>query len=291
MIKFKNIYFKYGFNLNEVKMTTNVKKEIVEKSPIENAKSNVNLKTHLVLALKNTSSIMNVLLPKISVSVKELIIETKKAWASNTPTSDAKKLIQMKALREHCYSLVNYNRRTDPNSAFEMVVTRAIKLALMMVDYSNEFDVDSKNSQIFVMSKIATPTIIEKLEGQKSATKKTANKDEKLVEVNTGVIDRVYNVKYGNPTRTPKTKDVKTEMSFKDSAKMFYKLFNKALNYATKKDVKFFHSVDEETMKQLSFIDTLFNSDAYENMRNFSIDYCEDIEGELEKTSIAKKTA
>jgi len=291
MIKFKNIYFKYGFNLNEVKMTANVKKEIVEKSPIENAKSNVNLKTHLVLALKNTSSIMNVLLPKISVSVKELIIETKKAWASNTPTSDAKKLIQMKALREHCYSLVNYNRRTEPNSAFEMVVTRAIKLALMMVDYSSEFDVDSKNSQIFVMSKIATPTIIEKLEGQKSATKKTANKDEKLVEVNTGVIDRVYNVKYGNPTRTPKTKDVKTEMSFKDSAKMFYKLFNKALNYATKKDVKFFHSVDEETMKQLSFIDTLFNSDAYENMRNFSIDYCEDIEGELEKTSIAKKTA
>jgi len=291
MIKFKNIYFKYGFNLNEVKMTANVKKEIVEKSPIENAKSNVNLKTHLVLALKNTSSIMNVLLPKISVSVKELIIETKKAWASNTPTSDAKKLIQMKALREHCYSLVNYNRRTEPNSAFEMVVTRAIKLALMMVDYSSEFDVDSKNSQIFVMSKVATPTIIEKLEGQKSATKKTANKDEKLVEVNTGVIDRVYNVKYGNPTRTPKTKDVKTEMSFKDSAKMFYKLFNKALNYATKKDVKFFHSVDEETMKQLSFIDTLFNSDAYENMRNFSIDYCEDIEGELEKTSIAKKTA
>jgi len=291
MIKFKNIYFKYGFNLNEVKMTADVKKEIVEKSPIENAKSNVNLKTHLVLALKNTSSIMNVLLPKISVSVKELIIETKKAWASNTPTSDAKKLIQMKALREHCYSLVNYNRRTDPNSAFEMVVTRAIKLALMMVDYSSEFDVDSKNSQIFVMSKVATPTIIEKLEGQKSATKKTANKDEKLVEVNTGVIDRVYNIKYGNPTRTPKTKDAKAEISFKDSAKMFYKLFNKALNYATKEDVKFFHSVDEDTMKQLSLIDTLFNSDAYENMRNFSIDYCEDIEGKLEKTSIAKKSA
>lgn len=288
MIKFKNIYFKYGFNLNEVKMTANVKKEIVEKSPIENAKSNVNLKTHLVLALKNTSSIMNVLLPKISVSVKELIIETKKLTASNTKTDDAKKLIQMKALREHCYDLVNYNRKDDPNSAFEMVVTRAIKLALMMVDYSSEFDVDSKNSQIFVMSKIATPTIVERLEGQKSATKKTANKDEKLVEVNTGVIDRVYNVKYGSPTRTPKPK---AEASFKDSAKMFYKLFNKALNYATKKDVKFFHSVDEDTMKQLSLIDTLFNSDAYENMRNFSIDYCEDIEGKLEKTSITKKSA
>ena len=271
-------------------MTTN-KKPIAEKtSPIESASANVNLKTHLILALKNTSSIMNVLLPKISVSVKELVIETIKLTAKNTKTDDAKKLIQMKALREHCYRLVNYNRKDDPNSAFEMVVTRAIKLALMMVDYSTEFDVDSKNSKIFVMSKVATPTIVERLEGQKSATKKSANKDEKLVEVNTGVIDRVYNVKYGNPnSRKPKTD--KTEISFKDSSKMFYKLFNKALNYSTKKDVKFFTMVDEDTMKQLSLIDTLFNSPQYEAMRNFSIDYREDIEGKLEKTSITKKSA
>ena len=270
-------------------MTTS-KKAIVEKiSPIEQANANVNLKTHLVLALKNTSSIMNVLLPKISVSVKELILETKKLTAKNTKTDEAKKLIQMKALREHCYDLVNYNRKEDPNSAFEMVVTRAIKLALMTVDYSNEFDVDSKNSKIFVMSKIATPTIIKRLEGQKSATQKSANKDENLVEVNTGVIDRVYNVKYGNPnSRTPKPKG---EISFKDNSKMFYKLFNKALNYSTKKDVKFFTMVDEDTMKQLSLIDTLFNSPEYEAMRNFSIDYREDIEGKLEKTSITKKSA
>jgi hypothetical protein len=271
-------------------MTTS-KKAIVEKiSPIEQANANVNLKTHLVLALKNTSSIMNVLLPKIAVSVKELILETKKLTAKNTKTDEAKKLIQMKALREHCYDLVNYNRKEDPNSAFEMVVTRAIKLALMTVDYSNEFDVDSKNSKIFVMSKIATPTIIKRLEGQKSATQKSANKDENLVEVNTGVIDRVYNVKYGNPnSRTPKTD--KTEISFKDNSKMFYKLFGKALYYSTKKDVKFFTMVDEDTMKQLSLIDTLFNSDAYEAMRNFSIDYREDIEGKLEKTSITKKAS
>jgi len=261
-------------------------------SPIESANSNVNLKTHLTLALKNTSSIMKVLLPKIAVSVKELIFEYKKLTEKNTDTDDKKNQIQMKALREHCYNLVGYNRKTDPNSAFEMVCTRAVKLGLMMIDHPNKFDVDAKNSQVFVMSKIATPFIIEKKEGQKSSINKKPNTDETLVEVNTGVIDRVYNVEYGNPNpRKPKTKDDKVELTFKDNAKSFYKLFNKALDYSKKKDVRFFDLVDEETMKQLSLIDSLFNGENYKVMRSFSLDYQVSLSGELEKTTIGKKTA
>lgn len=292
MIKFKNINNLYGFNclnIKVVKMKNETKKQV---SPIESATSNVNLKTHLTLALKNTSSIMKVLLPKIAVSVKELISEYKKLTQKNTDTDDKKNQIQMKALREHCYSLVGYNRKTDPNSAFEMVCTRAVKLGLMMIDHPNKFDVDAKNSQVFVMSKIATPFIIEKKEGQKSSINKKPNTDETLVEVNTGVIDRVYNVEYGNPNpRKPKTKDDKVELTFKDNAKSFYKLFNKALDYSKKKDVRFFDLVDEETMKQLSLIDTLFNGENYKVMRNFSIDYQVSLSGELEKTSLNKKTA
>ena len=294
--------YKYKLvNLNKVNMTkieknfnedfkyVEVKKTKKQVSPIEQANSNVNLKTHLTLALKNTSSIMKVLLPKISVSVKELVLEYKKLTEKNTDTDDKKNQIQMKALREHCYSLVGYNRKTDPNSAFEMVCTRAVKLGLMMVDHPNKFDVDTKNSQVFVMSKIATPFIIEKKEGQKSSINKKPNTDETLVEVNTGVIDRVYNVEYGNPNpRKPKTKDDKVELTFKDTAKNFYKLFNKALDYSAKPNVKFFDLVDEETMKQLSLIDTLFQGANYKAMRNFSIDYQVNVEGELEKTSIGK---
>ena len=289
MIKFKNINNLYGFNclnIKVVKMKNETKKQI---SPINNANSNVNLKTHLTLALKNTSSIMKVLLPKIAVSVKDLIVEYKKLTEKNTDTDEKNNQIQMKALREHCYSLVGYNRKTDPNSAFEMVCTRAVKLGLMMTDHATEFDVDSKNSQIFVMSKIATPFKVEKLEGQVSATKKIPNNEENLVEVNTGVIDRVYNVKYGNPNkRKAKTKDEKVELTFKDNAKSFYKLFNKALDYSKKKDVRFFDLVDEETMKQLSLIDSLFNGENYKVMRSFSLDYQVSVEGELEKSSIGK---
>ena len=81
------------------------------------------------------------------------------------------------------------------------------------------------------------------------------------------------------------------ELTFKDTAKNFYKLFNKALDYSAKPNVKFFDLVDEETMKQLSLIDTLFKGENYKVMRNFSLDYQVSVSGELEKTHLGKKTA
>ena len=272
--------YKYKLiNLYKVNMKNEVKKEV---SPINKASSNVNLTTHLTLALKNTASIMKVLMPKIAVSVKDLILEYKKLTEKNTETDEKKSQIQMKALREHCYDLVAYNRKVEKNEAFETVVTRAIKLGLMLVDHANEFDVDTKNSQIFVMSKIATPFKVEKLEGQVASESKSPNDSEKLVQVNTGVIDRVFHVKYGGKKRTPKTLDTKIPLTLKDTSKSFYKLFEKAINQAVKGDVKFFTSVDESVMEQLSLIDTLFNSPQYKTMRKFSLEKREGIDGKLE---------
>ena len=272
--------YKYKLiNLYKVNMKNEVKKEV---SPINKANSNVNLTTHLTLALKNTASIMKVLMPKIAVSVKDLILEFKKLTEKNTETDEKKSQIQMKALREHCYDLVAYNRKVEKNEAFETVVTRAIKLGLMLVDHANEFDVDTKNSQIFVMSKIATPFKVEKLEGQVASESKSPNDSEKLVQVNTGVIDRVFHVKYGGKKRTPKTLDTKIPLTLKDTSKSFYKLFEKAINQAVKGDVKFFTSVDESVMEQLSLIDTLFNSPQYKTMRKFSLEKREGIDGKLE---------
>ena len=272
--------YKYKLiNLYKVNMKNEVKKEV---SPINKASSNVNLTTHLTLALKNTASIMKVLMPKIAVSVKDLILEFKKLTEKNTETDEKKSQIQMKALREHCYDLVAYNRKVEKNEAFETVVTRAIKLGLMLVDHANEFDVDTKNSQIFVMSKIATPFKVEKLEGQVASESKSPNDSEKLVQVNTGVIDRVFHVKYGGKKRTPKTLDTKIPLTLKDTSKSFYKLFEKAINQAVKGDVKFFTSVDESVMEQLSLIDTLFNSPQYKTMRKFSLEKREGIDGKLE---------
>ena len=185
-------------------------------SPLERfSNNNANLKRYLGLALKNTREIMKLLLPKIAVEVRNVIQSCVDVQKNQVQTTKSKKLINEKALIEQMYDLVGYKRREEKNGAFEIVVHRAIKLGKMMVDYPKQFDVDEKNSKIFVMSKVATPFIIKKLEGQKSNTEKLANTDEKLVEVNTGVIDRVHKVKYGGGSKGAKDKNILLDTKLK----------------------------------------------------------------------------
>ena len=186
--------YKYKLvNLNKVNMKIKENK-IVEntQTPLERfSNENANLKRYLGLALKNTRDIMKLLLPKIAVEVRNLIQSVKGSQIDLTKTDKLEKTINEKAIRERLYELVNYNRKEEENGAFEIVVYRAIKLGKMLVDSPKEFDVDVKNSKIFVMSKVATPMIEQKLKGQKAGTKKVPNKSDELVEVNTGTIDRV----------------------------------------------------------------------------------------------------
>ena len=254
-------------------------------TPLERfSNNNANLKRYLSLALKNTSEIMKVLLPKIAVEVRNVIQSVVNEQKNQTKTDKSKKVLNEKAIREQMYDLVGYKRKEEENGAFEIVVYRAIKLGKMMVDYPKEFDVDEKNSKIFVMSKVATPVIVEKLEGQKSNTEKKENTSEKLVEVNTGTIDRVYKVKYGGGSSggKPTDKNILVDTKFKSVSSDMFKLLDRAINYSIKKNVKFFDMVDENVWNNLSNIFTLFNSDAYKNMREFSQNYRVSISGDLE---------
>ena len=254
-------------------------------TPLEKfSNNNANLKRYLNLALKNTSEIMKVLLPKIAVEVRNVIQSVVNEQKNQTKTDKSKKVLNEKAIREQMYDLVGYNRKEEENGAFEIVVYRAIKLGKMMVDYPKEFDVDEKNSKIFVMSKVATPIIVEKLEGQKSNTEKKPNTSEKLVEVNTGTIDRVYKVKYGGRSSggKPTDKNLLVDTKFKSVSSDMFKLLDRAINYSMKKNVKFFDMVDENVWNNLSNIFTLMNSDAYKNMREFSQNYRVSIGGDLE---------
>ena len=253
-------------------------------TPLERfSNNNANLKRYLNLALKNTSEIMKVLLPKIAVEVRNVIQSVVNEQKNQTKTEKSKKVLNEKAIREQMYDLVGYKRKEEENGAFEIVVYRAIKLGKMMVDYPKEFDVDEKNSKIFVMSKVATPIIVEKLEGQKSNTEKKPNTSEKLVEVNTGTIDRVYKVKYGGGSSGGSTdKNILIDTKFKSVSNDMFKLLDRAINYSKKKNVKFFDMVDEDVWNNLSNIFTLFNSDAYKDMREFSQNYRVSISGDLE---------
>ena len=270
-------------------MTKETKKETNEtKNFMESLKANESLKSVLSTALKNTQSLMSVLLPKISLAIKDLIVEFNAKNKDNTKTTDTD-LIQVKALREHAFNLVNYNRKQQLNTAFEMVVTRAIRLALMATDYSTEFNVDTKTNSVFVMSKIATPYIVEKLEGQKSATKKRPNTSTELVEINTGIIDKIYRVKYPTKVlRRAKTKDESQEYTLKDMALAFSKNFKLAVSYATNRKVDFFDLIDDDTVKTITDMKKLLDT-SFNQVVNFNNQFQVDIDGDgIEKRETLK---
>ena len=248
---------------------------------------NANLKRYLSLALKNTREIMRVLLPKIAVEVEKMINFHLNSTKNQVQTNETKKIINEKAIREHLYNLVGYKAKEEKNGAFETVVYRAINLGKMKVDTPDQIEIDEKNSKIFMMSKVATPWIEQKLKGQKGGTKKVPNESNDLVEVNTGTIDTVYKIRSGKISKGGSTKDTKMiANNFKAISKAFFVNFDKAITLANKKDVKFFDMVNDESVWQnLSNTFTLFNSKAYQDMRNFSEDYEVSING----TDVIKK--
>ena len=247
---------------------------------------NANLKRYLSLALKNTREIMRVLLPKIAVEVEKMINFHLNSTKNQVKTDKSKSVINEKAIREHLYNLVGYVAKEEKNGAFETVVYRAINLGKMKVDTPDQIEIDDKNSKIFMVSKVATPFIEQKLKGQKGGTKKVPNESNDLVEVNTGTIDTVYKIRSGKISKGSSTKDTKMiANNFKAISKAFFVNFDKAITLANKKDVKFFDMIDESVWQNLSNTFTLFNSKAYQDMRNFSEDYEVSING----TDVIKK--
>ena len=282
--------YKYKLvNINKVNMSNN-KNETVKNSqtPFEIfTDKNANLKRYLSLALKNTREIMKVLLPKIAVEVEKMINFHLNSTKNQVQTNETKKIINEKAIREHLYNLVGYKAKEEKNGAFETVVYRAINLGKMKVDTPDQIEIDEKESKIYMVSKVATPFIEQKLKGQKGGTKKVPNESNDLVEVNTGTIDTVYKIRSGKISKGGSTKDTKMiANNFKAISKAFFVNFDKAITLANKKDVKFFDMVNDESVWQnLSNTFTLFNSKAYQDMRNFSEDYEVSING----TDVIKK--
>ena len=268
-------------------MTKEEKKEVLKATPFETfTDKNANLKRYLTLALKNTREIMKVLLPKIAVEIQKMIefhIDKTKDDIKTNKT----KVINEKAIREHIYNLVGYVAKEEKNGAFEAVVSRAMHLAIMKVNTPNDIKIDQENSKIYMVSKVATPFIEVKKKGQKSGTEFQKNTSEELVEINTGTIDTVYKIRTGKGSpKGSKTKDEKTiANNFKAISKAFFVNFDKAINYSMKKKPEFFDMVDEEVWNNLSNIFTLYNSKAYQDMRNFSQDYEVGIDG----NSVIKK--
>ena len=290
MIKLKNINKLYEFNhinkkvvkMSKSKEDKSMLKEGEIKSFNENIKAVEKLDVALKLAFKQTTTTGNTIVCTLGLKVLDYIKEFKLNLENLTKTDDMLNYISKKGLTTFCYERVNYNRKEGVNDLFEKVVSRAIRLALMLEDFPNEFSVDEKKGQVFIMSKILEPFNTIKVEGSK-VSKKVVNKDETLLPVTTYTVDKVYQRKYPTGKRTTKTKDANAINNFKNVMRDALKGIKQVINYANKKDVKFFDMIDEDTFENIIEFNELTTKKDFDVVRSFSVEYRPDFNGKLEK--------
>ena len=231
MIKFKNIKTNIGLINNEVNMkklekmkADNSQKE--NENYMQSLKANEPLKKVLFKAKNISTTLMTNIVPQLATSVKNVVAE----MLNNKNITKLKDWNTIKFLRQHCYDLADYDRKDNINSAFEMAITRGVKLGLMLNDFKYVFNID-KDNQVFVKSMVAVPFKVQKLEGVKGGTKKVKNTDVDLVPVHTGIIDKVWNTKYpSNITPRQKGKAVNISKVLNDALALIENLHKLAQN-------------------------------------------------------------
>jgi len=262
MIKFKNIKTNIGLINNEVKMkklekmkADNSQKE--NENYMQSLKSNESLKKVLFKAKNISTTLMTNIVPQLATSIKSVVAE----MMSNKNITKLKDWNTIKFLRQHCYDLADYDRKNEINSAFEMAVTRGVKLGLMLNDFNDEFNID-KNNQVFVKSMVAVPFKVQKLEGVKGGTKKVKNTDVDLVPVHTGIIDKVWNTKYpSNITPRQKGKAVNISKMLNDTLTILETLHK----LAKSNPQKLIEKITDEDVGTIASIKVILSDDTIRN--------------------------
>ena len=235
-------------------MTKDTKKTDTNKTEnlLMSLKANEKAKKVLFLAT-NLSNNLSKLVPKMGISVDEIITEIDKRQDIKI-----KGQIDFNFLKSHLYTLASYDK-SKKDRAFEMAVIRGVKLGIKMNMEPKIFKVE--NDEILIMSKVAVPFKTEQLKGIKGGLKKIANTDEDLVPVNTSIIDSVWSSTMAVKTRKPSTKD--TARNFKEISNEFLTELNKVYNLANKKDhAKLLSMVDEKVIENLGNMKALLEDNS-----------------------------
>ena len=235
-------------------MTKDTKKTDTNKTEnlLMSLKANEKAKKVLFLAT-NLSNNLSKLVPKMGISVDEIITEIDKRQDIKI-----KGQIDFNFLNSHFYTLASYDK-AKKDRAFEMAVVRGVKLGIKMNSEPKIFKVE--NDEILIMSKVAVPFKTEQLKGIKGGLKKIANTDEDLVAVNTSIIDNIWASTMAVKTRKPSTKD--TARNFKEISNEFLTELNKVYNLANKKDhAKLLSMIDEKVIENLGNMKALLEDNS-----------------------------
>ena len=245
------------------------KKQKNESQQVEFSNSK-KLKSFLQSAMNTATSLTNYI-PKIT---SELIV------CINTYQSNQKNKIKLKdnserfdtfkSLREFSYGLVDYDRsdKNNINKAFEMVVERSIRNALMSVN--NYGSIQVIDNEVVAMSKIVKPVLKKENPNKKLKVKFVSepNEDKTLIPVNTTNMDQMWK-KFSGTDNKPKDKD---KSDIKTSANKFYNDLHKVYDLAkNKKYEKFWSIMSEETLETILNIGSLIS----DNTIRDAYKYCE----------------
>jgi len=255
-------------NKTIIKTMEEAEKKEANKVEFKNSKK---LKSFLQSAMNTATSLTNYI-PKIT---EELIIVIKQYQKNMkekiTLKDDKSRFDTFKSLREFSYGLVDYSRedKNNINKAFEMIVERSIRSALMSVN--NHGSIQIVEGELVAESKAVKP--ITKKENHDKRIKKKfitePNKDTTLIPVNTTAIDDMW--KRFNGTDSDGSKGNKSNI--KSSANKFYNDLIHVNELAkNKKYEEFYSAMSEDALATILDIKVVLSSELIRN----TYKYCEE---------------
>ena len=245
------------------------KKQKNESQQVEFSNSK-KLKSFLQSAINTATSLTNYI-PKIT---SELVVCINTYQASQKDKIKLKdnneRFDTFKSLREFSYGLVDYDRsdKNNINRAFEMVVERSIRNALMSVN--NFGSIQIIDNEVVAVSKIVKPIIKVENPNKKLKVKflNQPNEDKTLIPVNTTSMDKMWKSFSGTDTK-PRDKE---KSDIKTSASKFYNDLHKVYDLAkNKKYEKFWSVMSEDTLETILNIGSLIS----DNTIRDAYKYCE----------------
>ena len=235
------------------------------------------LKSFLQSAMNTATSLTN-FIPKITIELIAVINQYQSSVKNKVVLKDQKDQFNtFKSLREYSYNLVDYDRtiKNNINGAFEMIVERSIRSALMSVNKYGSMQV--LEGELVAESKFVKPITKKENHDKRIKAKfiSEPNKETTLIPVNTTAIDEMWK-RYNGTDKGDGSKGNKSNI--KTSASNFYKdlvhIYDLAKN---KKYEQFFSLMSEQCIDDIINIKTLLSSelirDAYKHCEeNLQVD-------------------
>lgn len=267
-------------NKTIIKTMEDAEKKEANKVEFKNSKK---LKSFLQSAMNTATSLTNYI-PKITEELIAVINQYQKSMNNKITLKDDKSRFDtFKSLREFSYSLVDYSRedKNNINKAFEMIVERSIRSALMSVNKHGSIQI--VDGELVAESKSIKP--ITKKENHDKRIKKKfitePNKDTTLIPVNTTAIDDMW--KRFNGTENNGSNGNKSNI--KSSANKFYNdLVHVSELARNKKYEEFYSAMSEDALATILDIKVLLSSELIRN----TYKHCEDnlqVDGSIKKAS------